>query len=242
MHGSKPRLHQVIWLGLLVALAPASGCLGPSLTSDDDSFSLVMNGFRQQGYEVSGAGLAFDWLGGWHSERGDVTYVSFGVGESQAVRAQNVAEEGDVAILLVDDGAPSKLDRFGIQTGQPILSTEGNASVVEIQSKEALVHVYEPVELAVSDTANVTVLASVGESFVKDASQTGRIDEGDPQCKGGCPLVVQVDHGEGEVIVIGDTTFATNRYAQGSGAIPFLLSISNERATGQAAKTYYDLA
>lgn len=208
--------------------------------SSDADASLFVNGLRQQGYEVASLTLGTPALSGLDADRVDSFYVAVGpdrgFSATEARALEGFVEDGGVAFVLDDGGASDGLlERFGVQKGAALLATEGNPSVVQVTVGESLVNLWEPVELVVSEEADATVLASAGDRVAKDASGTGEIDEADPSCEDGCPVIVRVDRGAGSLFVIADATFATNQYAQGSGVIPLVAGLAEEHTTGQRA-------
>ncbi len=214
--------------------------------NDDEDASLLVNGLRQQGYEVAALTMGTSALDGIDQDQTDAVYLAVGPERgytgAEARTVETFIMQGGTAIVLDDTGASDGLlERFGLEKGHRLLSTEGNPSVVQATIQGSLVNLWEPVELLVpEDAEHVTVLAEAGNRTVKDASGTGEIDEADPSCRDGCPLVVSVDHGEGTLIVVGDATFATNRYAEGSGVIGLVTGLATDEAPAQRALVVMD--
>lgn len=213
--------------------------------SEDDDASLLVNGLRQQGYEVASVTLGTTALDALDTDRVDAFYVAVGPDRgyptTEASAVEGFVEAGGTAIVLDDTGASDALlERFGIAKGQPLISTVGNPSVVQVSIDDALVNMWEPVELEPPQGEGVTVLAQAHDETAKDASRTGQVDPEDPTCEDGCPVVVKVERGEGAFIAIADATFATNQYAGGSGVIPLVAGLASEEATGQRALVVVD--
>jgi hypothetical protein len=212
--------------------------------SDEDA-SLVVNRLRGQGFEVASLTLGTPALDGMDPERSDAFYLAVGPDRGyptpEVDAVERFVEDGGTAIVLDDTGASDALlDRFGLDKGAPLLSTEGSTSVVRVDAAGRLVNLQEPVELVVQEGTDATVLGAADNSTAKDVGRTGTVEAEDPTCEGGCPVVVRVDRGDGSLYVVGDATFATNRYASGSGAISLLGGLAGDETTGQRAVVAVD--
>lgn len=211
----------------------------------DDDASLLVNGLRQEGFEVASLTLGTPALDGVDPDRTDAVYVAIGPDRGypgpEADAVVGFAERGGTVVVLDDTGASDELlDRIGVEKGASLLSTEGNPSVVDVALESTRVNLWEPVELQVDGDADATVLATTGNGTAKDVNKNGQIDPEDPTCDAGCALIVRAEVGEGAVYVVGDATFATNQYAQGSGAIPALTELAQRDAGNQRALVVAD--
>lgn len=235
------------WGGTAAAVALAILLLLPSLNvfdaqlsaygSADDDASFAVNGLRQEGYEIASLKLGPSALSSLDLGRVDAIYLSIGVDRgytgAELDALMDFVERGGTAIVLDDTGAAgSLLDRVGVRRGPLLLSTEGtDPSRVPVTIDGIPVDMQEPASLEV-EGEDVEVIGRSSNLTAKDADGDGEIDASDPTCNPGCAVAVEATIGEGNVIIIGDPTFATNRYAQRTNAIQLLRHLADEAATG----------
>lgn len=207
----------------------------------DDDVSILVNGLRTQGFEAASLTLGPPALDGVDPGRTDAFYLAVGVdrgySQPEVDALYRFVERGGTAIVMDDTGASDALlDRLGVQKGARLLSTTGDQpSVVPVEIETNLVNLWEPVELVPSEDANVEVIATAENTTAKDTNQNDQVDPEEPTCAGGCPVALRSDVGEGTIYVIGDPTFATNKYATSAGAIPLVTSLAQEETTGRRA-------
>lgn len=206
---------------------------------DDADISLLVNGLRAQGYDVASLTLGPPALSGVDAAREDAFYLAVGVdrGYSQPEidALLSFVQEGGTAVVMDDTGASDALlAELGLQKGATLLSTTGDQpSVVRTQIAGTLVNLWEPVEIVPQEGADVTILASADNTTAKDTNGNDQVDPEEPTCAGGCAVAVRAELGEGSIYVLGDPTFATNKYYQTAGALPVMQNITEtERTAG----------